>query len=874
MAGEAKVYILDIPYHADKAYSYYVPDNIEDFIVPGAVVEVPFGRGNRRMTGIVAEVTHNEPPMNVKPITSSVSDAPILSYEQLGLCKFVKEYTLCTFSEALRAMIPSAAMSKLITYYRLTSEEERGARITAAVREAIGDCGMQIVRFGEAHERFSRQTLQSEFDFNVRNLLVMLEKYGLIEKVVELKEKAAVKKKRILMLTENFASDASLDPELIDREIKNLRGANQQKLLRFLKDYGRHSVSELCEILDMKTPAVKSAAEALIKLGLVESFDEEDYRNHYSIEALLDGRRVEDYKKPKLNEEQSAAAEAIIKMCSENKPAAALLHGVTGSGKTAVIMEAIDFCIGRGQGVIMMIPEIALTPQTVGIFAERYGEEIAVIHSGLSAGERYDAWRRIRDGIVSIVIGTRSAVFAPLSNIGLIVIDEEHEYTYKSDTNPKYKTHDIARKRCADHNAVMLLASATPSVVSYYKAMTGAYTLIELKKRFGDMPLPKVSIVDMRNEAAAGNASPVSSALAEKLRSDKKLGNQSILFLNRRGYNNFISCRSCGKSVKCPNCSVTLTYHARAKNVLSQSYGEAEAFDAAHRENGYLTCHICGYRAQLPEKCPECGREHFSFRGFGTQKAEDDIASLFPDLRILRMDYDTTHYKYAHEDILDKFRHGEADVLLGTQMVTKGHDFPRVATVGVLDADNSLALEDFRAGERTFAMLTQVIGRAGRGSIAGEAVIQTYNPQNDVILRAASQDYVSFYESEIRLRKALCFPPFCDIAVITLSSSDEGYLLSAANHMHKRLLESLRDGFSDVSVVLFGPFEAPIYRVQNTYRVRFVLKCRVNRRTREMISELIGEFTRSTPSMFTRKMGSVKTSGRITVSVDLNPNTV
>lgn len=873
MAGEAKVYILDIPYHADKAYSYYIPDTISDYIVPGAVVEVPFGRGNRRMTGIVDEVLPADPPMSTKPIHSAVSEAPVLTYEQLGLCRFVKDYTLCTFSEALRAMVPPSAMSRVINYYRyIPAAERENEEISSAVWSALGERGKRVLELAEKKQKFSRQTLQSELDFDVTHSLAVLEKFGLCEKVTEIKEKAAAKKKHIYTLSEEFLNIIGNSTDVFELETEKIRGVNKQKLLRYLHDNGKAALTDISEELGLKPASIKSAAESLEKDGIIASYTEEDYRNHYTTKRLLGDVSKEEYVKPVLSEEQIAAADKIIELCDSHTPSAALLHGVTGSGKTSVIMEAIDHVLADGRGVIMMVPEIALTPQTVGIFVRRYGDEIAVIHSALSAGERYDAWRRIKDGLASVVIGTRSAVFAPLSNIGLIIIDEEHEYTYKSDTNPKYKTHDIARKRCADHNAVMLLSSATPSVSSYYKAKTGAYTLIELKERYGGMPLPEVHIVDMRDECAVGNLSPVSRVLEKRLRADKENGNQSILFLNRRGYNNYVSCRSCGKSIKCPNCSVTLTYHAINKRPVGDKTDED--YENFRRENGYLVCHMCGYRTQVPEKCPDCGKEHFLFMGFGTQKAEDDIASMFPDLRILRMDFDTTQAKYSHEEILDKFRNGEADVLLGTQMVTKGHDFPRVATVGVLSADNSLALDDYRAGERTFAMLTQVIGRAGRGNIPGVAIIQTYNPNNDVILKAAEQDYESFYNSEIRLRKALCFPPFCDIAVITLSTPDEGYLGLITNLMFERIKEHTRMDYADVPMMLFGPFEAPVYRLQNMYRMRFVIKCKLNRRTREFISDLISEFSRSTPGGYAKKMASVKTNARITVSADLNPSTV
>ena len=419
----------------------------------------------------------------------------------------------------------------------------------------------------------------------------------------------------------------------------------------------------------------------------------------------------------------------------------------------------------------------------------------------------------------------------------------------------------------------MLLSSATPSVTSYYKAKTGVYRLVELKERYNGAALPAVEIYDMRGETARGNLSPVGARLAEKLREDKAAGHQAILFLNRRGYNNYVACKSCGRSIKCPNCSVTLTYHAY-RSRLARIDKTDERYEENRRENGTLICHLCGHREKVPEKCPACGHEHFMFMGAGTQKAEDDIVSMFPDLNVLRMDYDTTQSKFAHEEILAQFRRGEADVLLGTQMVTKGHDFPRVATVGVLNADGSLAVDDYRAAERTFAMLTQVIGRAGRADVPGTAVIQTYDPGNEVIRLAAEQNYEKFYEGEIKLRKSLTFPPFCDIAVITLSGEDEGYLGLVTTRMYERVIELTRLDFRDIPLVLYGPFEAPIYRVQNTCRMRLVLKCRLTKRTRAFLAELLTEFGKSGPSRFTGGMVQTRSARRVTVSVDLNPSTV
>lgn len=870
----AKIYILDIPYHADKAYTYEIPVSLEDSVIPGAVVEVPFGKGNRRVTGVVAEIVIESNEANeakLKPVAAVIGEGRVLSDELIGLCLFMKEYTLCTFGDAVRSVIPASALAKVITYYRVIPKEKMDspAKFESAMR-TIGDRGRLVYTLAAKKERFTKQYLRAETDFDCTRILADMERLGLCEKCVEIKEKSNVKQRRIVALSDNLKQAIEADAGAFDAVLGSLRGENQKKILKVVHDMEGLPENVLFTEAEVTASSGKTALNALLRYGHVSITLEEEYRNPFSPEAFAE-QSVEENVKPTLSDEQQEACDTIVSLYHSGQPCAALLHGVTGSGKTNVIMAAIDEVLADERGVIMLVPEIALTPQTVSVFMRRFGDKIAVIHSGLSAGERYDAWRRIRDGLAPVVIGTRSAVFAPLPNIGMIVIDEEHEYTYKSDMPPKYHAHDIARYRCRDHNAVMLLASATPSISSYYKAKNGTYTLVELKQRYGKALLPTVDIYDMRNETARGNLSPVGALLADRLRDDKADGNQSILFLNRRGYNNYVACRSCGVSIKCPHCSVTLTYHSRKGRHASAN---EEDFEKDRRENGYLTCHICGYRTSVPEKCPECGKEHFSFLGCGTQKAEDDIVSMFPELRVLRMDLDTTQAKFSHEAILTKFRNGEADVLLGTQMVTKGHDFPKVATVGVLNADAAFQADDYRAGERTFAMLTQVIGRAGRADVPGRAIIQTYCPDNDVLHFAVKQDYTQFYESEIRLRKALCFPPFCDIAVITLSSEDEGYLGLVTTRMLEQIKEHTRHDFSDIPLILYGPFEAPVYRVQNMCRMRFVLKCRLNKRTRDFLSELVCEFNRSTPAKYVRAMPSVKSNPRVSVTVDLNPSTV
>ena len=895
----ALVYVLDVPYYADKAYSYYVPEMLDESVVPGALVEVPFGIGNRRMTGVVYECRFSETEdERMKPVFSVFGDGPLLSEEMLGLCRFVKEYTLCTFGDAVRAAVPSAAMSKVVHSYRVIPEAERDADIPRKeALDALGERGRLVYHFVEGRQKFTRQTLAAEFEFDCTRILAQMVKLGLCEKNSEVRGSAAVKYRRILALSDTLSEGNNLDRTgaYLAGLAEKLRGGNQKKLFELIGDAGSMEETEAYAAAGLTQAAGKAASDGLEKKNYIKIEKEDFFRNRFADEAYAFAAQWRDGNRPEtvLSAHQRKACDTIIGLYEQGLPAAALLHGVTGSGKTNVILAAIDRVLADGRGVIMLVPEIALTPQTVGIFMARYGDNIAVIHSGLSNGERYDAWRRIRLGEAKVVVGTRSAIFAPLPDIGMIIIDEEHEYTYKSDTNPKYHAHDIARYRCRDHNAVMVLSSATPSVTSYYKAETGAYTLVELTERYGNAKLPDVQIYDMRGETAGGNLSPVGELLASKLMRDKEEGNQSILFLNRRGYNNYVSCRSCGKGIRCPHCSVTLTYHSSGKKFAKDALDVDTASDEYledRRRNGLLVCHMCGYRTRVPEKCPDCGKEHFLFMGCGTQKAEDDICAMLPDLRVLRMDHDTTQAKFSIEDILSKFRAGEADVLLGTQMVTKGHDFPRVATVGVLNSDSALMVDDYRAAERTFAMLTQVIGRAGRADVPGTAVIQTYNPDHEVLRYAAAQDYKGFYKGEIRLRKSLTFPPFCDIAVITLSSADEAYLGLVTTRMYERMLETLKNEFGDVPVVLYGPFEAPVYRVQNLYRMRFVLKCRLNRRTRDFISGLVCEFGRFTPAADKTKnvreagtgvknKGSAAVSGaksnrKLTISVDLNPTTV
>ncbi len=832
----AKVHILDIPYFADKLYDYYIPAELSQKIAEGSLVTVPFGGGNKRMSAVVRRIASESEYDELKPVLSVSGGEPLLDEDQTALCDFLKSYTLCTFGEAARTVVPAAAFSKVAEYLEINPEKTLNAATAKLPERSIA-----LYAYLSENGRCATANVATRFGDDTSSYVLPLIRGKYILRTGVVKESTNVK-------TENYiraAIDRSDLSDVIGGVSKiRLRSEGQLSALRVLYDSGEISEKELCDAAG----CTKVHISALEKKGLVSVRKEEVIRNPYK-GVSADAPPIV------LSEEQQRAYDKLEKLYLDPEPRAALLFGVTGSGKTSVIKKMIDRARADGRGVIMLVPEIALTPQAVAVFCSYYGDSVSVLHSGLSNGERYDAYRRIADGRSDVVIGTRSAIFAPVKNVGLIVIDEEQEHTYKSDSDPKYSAHDVARFRCGRDGAMLLLSSATPSIGTFHKAVTGKYSLVELKNRYGGATLPKVKICDMRRESASGNYSPVSTELLEQLTSTVAAGEQAIVFLNRRGYNSAVACMCCGESIKCPNCSVSMTFHTY------RALGDGGDVEGDGRR-GYLVCHYCGHKERVPEKCPSCEKEHFRYVGCGTQKVEEELLKTVPGAKVTRMDMDTTSTKFSHEKILSEFRNGEANVLLGTQMVAKGHDFPKVTTVGVMAADASLYIEDYRGAERTFSMLTQVIGRAGRrGGEKGIAVVQTLNPDSEVIRDAAIQDYRRFYEREVRLRRNLVFPPFCDIVLLTLSSSDEAFLSAAAVRLSERLKELLSKEYSDVSYQAFGPFENPIYKLQNVCRMRIVLKCRVNKRVRQMLSELKSEIGRN---------GKKKAA----LSVDINPNSI
>lgn len=577
----------------------------------------------------------------------------------------------------------------------------------------------------------------------------------------------------------------------------------QSELLRVLSETGRVSVAELCAFSGSKSQSVT----ALEKAGLVTIDSETVFRRPTY-------KSGEPRELPQLNLQQQAVFEGLLKLTQNDRAEAALLFGVTGSGKTAVYIRLIASALEQGKSAVLLVPEIALTPQMLETFSGHFGENIAVLHSSLSVGERSDEWKRIKSGAARVVIGTRSAVFAPVQDLGIMIIDEEQEDTYKSENNPRYHARSVAKFLCAHNKALLLLGSATPDVCSMYAAQTGVYSLFRLPERYNHMELPSVQIVDMKRELRAGNGGCISSVLRDALEDRIAKGEQSILFLNRRGANKLIHCGECGHVYECPRCSVSLTWHSA---------------------NRRLICHYCGYTRRVDEACPECGGV-LNYVGAGTQKAEEELRELFPEVEVLRMDADSVGRVGSHEAILSKFCEENIPILIGTQMVAKGLNFENVTLVGVLSADQSLYAGDFRAAERTFSLLTQVVGRSGRGEKPGQAIIQTFTPGNQTILQASAQDYDGFYASELELRRIQASPPFCTLYTLTASGLDESQVLRCCVQIRDMLLSAMQ---MQPDARILGPAPLPVLRVNNRYRYSVTLACQDDRDTRAILADIV-----------------------------------
>ena len=590
-------------------------------------------------------------------------------------------------------------------------------------------------------------------------------------------------------------------------EQKRRRAPQQSELLRTLCAIGRAALPDLREFTGASLQSVRALRDA----GLISLEDVPVYRRPEAPE-------VERQPLPKLNSEQTKAFKGILKLAGGKKASGALLFGVTGSGKTTIYIRLIAEMRRRGKTAILLVPEIALTPQMLRTFSSHFGDDIAVLHSSLSAGERLDEWRRIKNGEAGVVIGTRSAIFAPAEDLGIIIIDEEQEDSYKSENAPRYHARDVAKFRCAQDNALLLLGSATPDVESRWRAEQGSYAYFTLSRRFNEQSMPSVEIVDMKRELRRGNGSSISERLRSEISENLERGEQSILFLNRRGANKLITCVDCGFTYSCPNCSVSLTYHSFSRRLM---------------------CHHCGYTQWLDEHCPECGGT-LKYVGTGTQKLEEELHELFPDTPVLRMDTDTVAPAGGHDVLLERFQTERIPIMVGTQMVTKGLNFENVTLVGVISADQSLYAGDYRATERTFSLITQVVGRSGRFEKPGRAVIQTFTPENETIRQAARQDYESFYRAEIELRRLQALPPFTELLCITMSGREESLVLGCAAKARDELLDATR---SESGVRVLGPAPLSVLRVNNNYRYRVTLCAPPGRGLRRFVADIVARYS-------------------------------
>lgn len=767
----------------DRLYTYIIPPELQEKANIGMRVTVPFGRGNLKKQGMIFGLKTDE-LKGLKSILSITDKSPVLSPEMLALCEYMRENYFCTYYEAVHAALPAGMSFKLISFYSANEE--------FSLLSSLDGTEKEVFDYLKAKGEKDSDSLKRKFGVTDELLASMSEKQALILSR-EPKRRLGDANEKWVRLAVPYDELDSLTLTKRQREIAELVGGTDGISVKEIKYF---------------TGVSQSVIDGLISREVLLCFEKRVFRTGRGNKAVTDNSEIV------LTNEQQYAFDGLISKYNEQKGNISLLYGITGSGKTQVFLKLVDEVSAKGRGVIVMVPEIALTPQMLRIFTERYGDKIAVFHSAMSQGARMDEWERVRSGKALIALGTRSAVFAPFKDLGLIIIDEEQEHTYKSEQSPRFHARELAAFRTGYNKGLLCLASATPSVESFTAAKQGKYSLFKLTKRYGGAVLPKVETVDMKKEILGGNSSPVSRKLYEAVNETLDNKKQVILLLNRRGHNTYISCPECGYVMTCPNCSISLTYHS-----------------ANHR----LMCHYCGYSASADTKCPECGNSHMKFLGAGTQKLEEEINKLFPKARILRVDADSTLARESYSEYLNAFAAGEYDILLGTQMVAKGLDFPNVTLVGVLGADSAAFSEDFRSFERTFSLLTQVVGRAGRGENAGRAIVQSVNPDSELIGLAAKQDYEGFYESEIMTRKLMIYPPYCDICVVSARANVRQNAETAINGIFGKIKEMIKGEYADVKLIILGPAPAAIPVVNGKYRYRMIIKCKNNKKFRKML---------------------------------------
>ena len=794
----AKIAVSAATFAIDKPYSYRIPAAME--LLPGIRVQVPFGRGNRRTEGMVLSVESGDGE-NLKAIDTKLDEAPLLSETMLRLAVFMRERYFCSFYDAVRAMLPAGLWFKTKNVFFLTEDRSwQEKKLRRAGAELLLTLLMDLG--GQAEETVLEQALDPEIDMD--DLLQYLLRKKWIGSQQDFVPRTSDK-------TEQIATLASSAEEALEYARHRPRSAAMQRsVLELMCSVGSVSVKELCYFTGAKVSTVKRLAD----LGYLTLTQRPVLRCRQIRPAQIHGPLV-------LNDEQAEAFAGLKAQMKRSTPGAALLWGVTGSGKTSVYLKLIQTCLDAGKDAMLLVPEIGLTPQLLSLLAGHFGDQVAVLHSSLPPAERYDQWKRIRSGEAKVVVGTRSAVFAPCRELGVVILDEEQEHSYRSESNPRYCAKEVALWRGTKEGALVLFGSATPSIETMYHAKSGRYGLYILNSRYGGRPLPQVSMVDMRQEIKEGNDLSLSLDLRLAIMEAHNQGKQSILFLNRRGNSRALVCVDCREAPECPRCNARLTYHSA---------------------NGRIMCHYCGFSEAAPQRCPSCGGP-LKQVGTGTQKVQQELSQLFPDMEVARMDADTVSAANTHEKILDRFQKENIPILVGTQMVAKGLNLPNVTLVGVLDADLSLYAGSYRAAETTFNMLTQVVGRAGRGDAPGKAMIQTLVPEHQVLNLAAKQDYAAFYDLEIGLRKVQQCPPFGDIAQITFTGVEEAHVLRGAVKFRDSLAALLKTPqYASEHCAVLGPAPCPVPKINYNFRYRLTLRCQMTRPLRLLIAHLLRQF--------------------------------
>lgn len=799
-ADMVKVAVSAAPYSIDKPYSYLVPESLAAAAVPGVRVMVPFGRGNKESEGLILARVQEPKLPGSKALRQILDSEPVLDKAGIDLALWMRGRYFCTVFEAVKTILPAGLWYGLREIWSLAMEPEAARSAAVGIPGAWQVLDLLEKQGGKADIRVLRDALGD----GAEKPLKAMKKAEILACETGAKRKIADKSHRMVELAVNTEDAYALT------EPKRRSAPARYEVVNFLATAGRTPAAEV----SYYTGASSRTLKTMEKAGLIAFSEEEELR----VPSLDD---VEPGPEIVLNEEQQRAFEEILGRVQAEKPSVTLLHGVTGSGKTQVYLRLVQETLALGKTAMVLVPEIVLTPQMMRKFSSYFGSRVAMLHSSLKMTERYDQWKRIRRGEVDVVLGTRSALFAPLKNLGLIIMDEEQEGSYQSENVPRYDAREVAKYLCVREKAALVFGSATPTVETAWAAEQGSYQKALLRRRYNENALPEVLIADLRQEILNGNPGLISTPLRQELEKNLAAGEQSILFLNRRGSSRMLLCGECGYVPQCPRCSTAMTYHSA---------------------NGRLMCHYCGHSEPAADTCPECGgwMKHV---GAGTQKVEEELRELFPEAGILRMDADTT--AGGHEEILQTFERERVPILLGTQMVAKGLDFENVTLVGVLSADISLYVDNYRAAERTFSLLTQVVGRAGRGGKTGRAVIQTYTPGNDVIRCAARQDYDAFYESEIRMRRLRRYPPFADLFTVTVSGTEEGRVLRAAVSVRETLRQLCRrPELAAGEPEVLGPAPAPVVKVNNRFRYRCTLVGKNDKATREMLAWLQKDFAK------------------------------